>query len=108
MVGEDIRRIYFDLLPPPGDPVQPDAQVTKRRYEVVFRQGELEYVFAGTGGYLVQKSCYNGFRLLWRVSYYEYQEKDGKIYPRGIILDNRKYGYRLIADLKEIQDHESP
>jgi len=101
MVGEDIRRIYFDLTPSPG------AHVKKRKYEIRFREpagaGSMEYIFAGAGGYLVEKNYYEENALNWGISYYEYLERDGRIYPRGIILNNYKYGYRLTVRLKDVQ-----
>jgi hypothetical protein len=94
-VGNDIRRIYFDQLPSPG------ATVWKRTHEFIFRQysgsGYLEYVFAGTEGDLIEKRFFENHQPVWCVSYYEYREQDGKRYPRGIILINYQYGYRLIV-----------
>lgn len=101
-VGEDIRRIYFDLTPSAA------AQIKKRRYQLIFKEpagaGIMEYVFAGTGGYLVEKNYYEENKLDWGISYYEYQQKGGSIYPGGIILNNYKYGYSLTVKLKEIQN----
>lgn len=99
-VGEDIRRIYFDLLP------APEAKVVRRRYAIVFRQahgsGVLEHVFAGAGADLVEKNYYDeNDDLVWRVSYYEYRMADGKRYPQGVILANYRHGYRLTVRPKE-------
>jgi hypothetical protein len=100
-VGEDIRRIYFDLTPSFG------ALVKKKKLKVVFSEpagaGILEYIFAGTAGLLVEKNYYEDGILNWRVSYYEYLQKDGKNYPSGIILENYRYGYNLTIKLKEIR-----
>jgi hypothetical protein len=100
-VGEDIRRIYFDLVP------SPEARVKKKKYKIIFSEpagaGTMEYIFAGAGGYLVEKNYYEGNTLNWGISYYEYQERDGRIYPRGIILNNKKYGYSLTVKLKDVQ-----
>jgi hypothetical protein len=100
-VGEDIRRVYFDLTPSAG------ARIKKKKYQVIFREpagkGVMEYVFAGAGGYLVEKNYYEENALNWGVSYYEYLQKEGKLYPRGIILNNYKYGYSLTVKLKEVR-----
>ncbi len=100
-VGDDTRRMYFDRLP------SPDAKVHGERYRVLFRQeegeGELEYVFAGSDGLLVQKCYYEDGRKVWSASYYEYRRKHGKMYPDGIILEHHDYGYRLVVRLKEIR-----
>ena len=99
-VGEDIRRIYFDLVPPP------DATVRRKKYEIIFSRtleaGRIEHVFAGPGGELVEKRYYRDGTMDWRISYYEYQKQDGKSYPRGIILKNYRYGYRLLVKQKEL------
>lgn len=100
-VAEDIRRIYFDLFP------SVDAKVIKRKQEIIFRQncgkGRIEYLFAGIDVHMIQKKYYENDRLLWKVSYYEYEVKDGKLYPKGIVLDNFKYAYSLTLKLKKIQ-----
>ena len=100
-VGEDIRRIYFDLTP------SLMAHVKKKKYEIIFREsagaGVMEYIYAGAGGYLVEKNYYEENALNWGVSYYEYEQRDGLIYPRGIILNNYKYGYSLTVRLKEVR-----
>ena len=100
-VGEDIRRIYFGLTPSSG------ALVNKKKLKIVFSEpagaGILEYIFAGSAGLLVEKNYYEDGILNWRVSYYEYLQKDGKNYPSGIILENYRYGYNLTIKLKEIR-----
>lgn len=99
-VGIDIRRIYFDLLP------SPNAQPCKRKYDLTFRQpsgsGEMEYVFAGAGRALVEKSYFENDEIIWRVSYYEYREHNEKQYPQGIVFINYKYGYQLTVRQKEL------
>lgn len=101
-VGEDIRRIYFDLIP------SSEAKVKKKRHRIKFSEpfdvGVIEYTFAGTGGYLIEKDYYEEGILNWTVSYYEYQQKCEKVYPSGIILKNYKYGYTLTIRLKEVLD----
>lgn len=100
-VGEDIRRIYFNLTP------SAKAEINKKKFKIIFSEpsgsGVVEYVFAGSGGYLTEKNYYEDDILNWQVSFYEYQEKDGKFYPKGIILKNFKYGYSLTIKLREIQ-----
>ena len=99
-VGNDIRRMYFNLIPPR------EASVWKRKNQFAYWQSEgsgtLEYVFAGANADLVQKRYYEDHVIAWQVSYYEYQEHMGKRYPHGIVLINYQYGYRLTVRLKEI------
>lgn len=101
VIGEDIKRIYFDSAPSSG------AKINRKKFKIIFDQpygpGIMEYVFAGAGGNMVEKNYYEDNTLIWRVSFYEYRQKDGKIYPGGIILNNYKYGYSLTVRLKEIQ-----
>ncbi|RJQ13956.1 MAG: hypothetical protein C4560_13265 [Nitrospiraceae bacterium] len=100
-VGEDIRRVYFDLVP------SSVAQISRKKYQIKFTEpagtGFMEYIFAGAGGRLIEKNHYEDNKLDWRVSYYEYRQENGKIYPGGIILNNYKYGYSLTVKLKEIR-----
>ena len=104
VVGNDIRRIYFDLLP------TPEARIWKSKYTIRFRQsagsGHLEYVFAGTAGDLIEKNYYDDSGLLWRASYYEYREQDGKRFPRGVVFLNYQYGYRLTVKHREFHSWE--
>ncbi|PKL52641.1 MAG: hypothetical protein CVV37_00130 [Nitrospira bacterium HGW-Nitrospira-1] len=102
MAGEDIKRVYFDLVP------SKEAEINRKKFSVIFRQQEgegiAEYVFSGPDQYLTEKTYYEKGGPVWRVSFYEYLNRDGKIYPGGTILKNYLYGYRLIIRLKEVSD----
>jgi hypothetical protein len=99
-VGNDIRRIYFDLVP------GPEASIWKRKYKLIFRQssgpGHLEYIFAGTNGDLIEKNYYDEGGIVWRASYYEYRDQDGNRWPQGIVFIHYQYGYRLTIRQKEL------
>jgi len=99
-VGNDIRRIYFDLFP------SEKARVWKGKYKVNFWQpydsGVMEYEFAGEGRQLVEKVYYENDEIIWRISYYEYVVRNGKHYPQGIIMTNYRYGYQLTVRQKEL------
>jgi hypothetical protein len=103
-VSEDIKRIYFERVPPP------ESKMIPGKYAVIFRApkdgGFLEYVFAGRDRFLVEKSYYVNGRKLWSVSYYEYASKEGKIFPAGIMVRHYRYDYRLTVRLKEIRESE--
>lgn len=99
-VGKDIERVYFDLAPPAG------AEVKRRRREIVFRSadetGMTEHAFAGEGPDLVWKRRRDGGGAAeWKVSYYEYVDVPGGRLPRGVVVDNYRYGYRLVVKMKE-------
>lgn len=100
-VGNDIRRIYFDLVP------GPEARSWKRKYTQIFRQpsgpGFLEYVFAGRDGDLIEKRYYEEDGIVWKASYYEYRDQDGKRWPQGIVFIHYPYGYRLTVRQKEFR-----
>lgn len=101
-VAEDIRKIYFNRLP------SESSKVYKKKNEIVFVQDEagtiIEFVFAGPGNLLVEKRCIVDNDVIWKVNYYEYRQINGKLHPGGIILENIKYGYKLIMRLKEIRE----
>jgi hypothetical protein len=101
-VGEDLRRVHFDLVPSAA------AEVERTKLAVIFRQqegkGTVEYVFSGPDRFLTEKTYFEDGNPVWKVSFYEYIEKDGKIYPGGTVLKNYLYDYRLIIKLKEISD----
>jgi len=100
-VGNDIRRIYFDLVP------GPEARSWKRKYTQIFRQpsdsGYLEYVFAGRDGDLIEKRYYEEDGIVWKASYYEYRDQDGKRWPQGIVFIHYTNRYRLIVRQKEFR-----
>lgn len=101
VVGEDIRRIYFDNVP------SGEAKAQKDRYKVIFSEpsgpGVIKHIFAGRGPQLIEKRYYEKNRLLWSVFYYEYRKDHGKFYPAGVMLRNYRFGYNLIVRLKEVR-----
>lgn len=99
-IGEDIRRIYFGLIP------SADARVKHRGTRIIFREragaGVMERVFGGAGGYLIEKRYTENGVLVWRVSYHAYTAAGGKVFPQGMVFEHRRYGYRLIVTVKEV------
>ena len=100
-VGEDIRRIYFDLVP------LAQAKIKKDKYRIIFSQpsgaGQMEYIFAGRNHWLIEKHYSEKNRKLWSVFYYDYLMDKGKLYPSALILKHHRFGYNLIIRLKEIR-----
>lgn len=100
-VGEDIRRIYFDLVP------SSQAKIEKEKYRIIFSQpsgaGIMQYVFAGSHHWLIEKHYFEKNRKLWSVFYYDYLLDKGKLYPAGLILKHHRFGYNLIIRLKEVR-----
>lgn len=100
-VGEDIRRIYFDLVP------LAQAKIKKEKYRIIFSQpsgaGQMEYIFAGRNHWLIEKHYSEKNRKLWSVFYYDYLMDKGKLYPSALILKHHRFGYNLIIRLKEVR-----
>lgn len=100
-VGEDIRRIYFDLTP------SAQAKIKKEKYRIIFTQpsgaGLIKYVFAGSHHYLIEKHYFENNRNLWSVFYYDYLLDRDQLYPAGLILKHHRFGYNLIIRLKEVR-----
>jgi len=98
-VAADIRRIYFDLLPPPG------TEPRKGEYRVIYGsatpKGYQEQIFAGIDGDLTEKRFYADQFISWQVTYHDYKSIGGKRYPQGIVLTNYKDGYQLVIREKE-------
>jgi len=100
-VGDDIRRVYFDIAP------SESAKVIKERYRIIFKEqkgsGYIDYMFAGKDRYLVEKRCYENNKRLWTVFYYGYILKEGKLYPAQVLFKHHRFGYNLIIRLKEVR-----
>ena len=100
-VGEDIRRIYFDLSP------SAQAKIVKEKYRIIFSQpsgsGQMQYIFAGPQHWLIEKHYSEKNRKLWSVYYYDYLMDKGRLYPSALILKHHYFGYNLIIRLKEVR-----
>lgn len=100
-VGEDIRRIYFDLIP------SAQAKIEKEKYRIIFSQpsgaGKMQYIFAGPQHWLVEKHYSEKNRKVWSVFYYDYLMDQNKLYPAGLILKHHRFGYNLVIRLKEVR-----
>jgi hypothetical protein len=100
-VGEDIRRIYFDMVP------SADAKIEKEKYRIIFTQpsgsGQMKYIFAGIHHWLIEKQYSEKNHKLWSVYYYDYLMNRDKLYPAELILKHHRFGYNLIIRLKEVR-----
>ncbi len=98
-VGQDIRYIYFDWTPETID------KIKHGKYELKLIEktdnGRIEYTFAGYDRQLVEKRVYRGWKRLSRVRYFDYTTGKQGIYPKGIVLKNGKFRYRLIIRVKQ-------
>ncbi len=99
-MGRDLRRIYFGWVPPE------EAMVKHKRNQLVFKSkqnGEtVEYTFSGARHLLTEKHFSSGWKTRCIVRYYDYEEMDGRLYPKGIILYNKEFHYRMVLRLKAL------
>ena len=100
-IADDTRRMYFDLLP--GKDALADSQSNMIRFIEKTRAGKLIRTFGGDPGVLLEKRLSGWLGTNWKVRYFEYALKDGKQYPRGIILNNGRYHYRITVRNREWQ-----
>lgn len=98
-VGHDIRRIYFDHIPPEN--ATPRMGRDRLVYGGGTPLGYQEHIFAGAGGDLVEKRLYDDQLISWRVGYYDYRERGGKRSPGGIVITDYRSGYQLTIREKE-------
>jgi len=99
-VHDDIKRIYFNRSP------AKNTRALRAGDEVFFveRNGSLETrLLFNKQEQLLAKRHYEKGKIVWAVFYENYEEREGKFYPRKIILKNYRWGYRLDVDLKEIR-----
>jgi len=93
--GQDIHNIYFDLVP--SENADANASETKVTFTQKTADGTVEYQFGGLPAVLLQKRLRGFFGDIWRAQYYEYSLQDGTLYPRGIVMDNSRFHYRIIV-----------
>ncbi len=101
-VAEDIRRVYFGLVPPEETPVYRG----RRRMYFYSESGsgeETVYRFGSPDHVLLDKTRLRDHVGLWRVSYYEYRSTSEGYLPAGTVLENWEYGYRITIRLKDIR-----
>lgn len=99
--GADLQRAYFDWLPPAG------ATCRRAQGRLIFTAaddaGRTEFRYAGRDGFLAEKVRIEDRRVRWKVEYRDYRRgADGWI-PAGIVIHNRRYGYRLVAKAKDLE-----
>jgi len=94
-MGDDIRRMYFDLLP--GHSAAAQIERTDVKFTQKEPGGRLVYEFGGRPGVLLEKKLIGFFGAVWRVRYYRYESQGASLYPRGIVMDNSWFHYRIIV-----------
>jgi hypothetical protein len=88
-ISDDIGKLYFNLVPPPG------ATVKQRGNRLVFRGECSEHEFDLVTGQLVRKEVWNaGSRST--LIFGDIRQEGGYSVPGAMTLVNHRYGYRLI------------
>ena len=95
-IGADLRRVYLNWTPPE------DAEVKQKNDRFIFEQDGVKWVFSGEQQLLTEKRFSPGWRTHAVVNYFNYEEVDGKLYPMGVVLHNKRFHYRMIFHVKEI------
>jgi hypothetical protein len=100
-IAHDIQHMYIDLIPASG------AEETIHSKDVKFTQetpdGTVIYKFGGDPSILLEKRLTGFFGTIWRVRYFRYTSESGGLYPRGIVMDNSRYHYRIIVKNRDVE-----
>ena len=91
-VGDSVRRIFLDPEPQETDllRIDPERYVLTRT-----RDGNsIRFILGGEDAQLLEKRC-RGTGERWRIGYYEHRRWQGIPVPGGIVLEDRRAGYRL-------------
>lgn len=93
-LAEDIRRIYFDVLP--GEQAKAEIGGKTVRLTDSGPGGGICYEVGDEPAVLLEKSRPGWFGPDWRVRYFNYERRDGRCFAKGIVLDNHRMHYRIV------------
>ena len=100
-IGHDVANMYLDQIPTDG------AKTEVGSNKIVFSDkqsgGTLVYEFGGGPLVLLDKHLDGWFWTKWRVRYFRYSTEFGGLYPRGIVMDNGHYHYRIIVKNRDVE-----
>jgi hypothetical protein len=98
-VAASVRRIFLAPRPGSGDRLE----IRKRDYRLTRPDPEqVEFRFGGEPPLLLETRV-RGAGGDWRVGYYQYRETSGVPIPAGILLQDRRAGYRLTLWLESVK-----
>jgi len=103
VVASAVRRIF--LAPRPAGDEQLEGSATRYRLRRQQDTDEVTFSFGGAPLQLLAIEA-EGPQEAWRVDYYEYRDQHGATAPYGIILKDRRAGYRLTLWLDEVNYRE--
>ena len=93
-LADDIRRIYFDLVP--DDLAQVDTGRKVVRFTSRGDAGTIRFEYGDDPIVLLEKRHSRWWGTDWRIQYFDYVQRSGRYFPKGIILDNRRFRYRIV------------
>lgn len=93
-LANDIRRIYFDLVPNAhfNVNVKPD----KVCYAGKLSGTKIKYEFGDAPTVLLTKSQPGLFGPSWVVNYFDYEHRNGQFFAKNIVMDNHQLHYRIV------------
>lgn len=103
-VADSVRRIFLAPQPSPNDALRIGGEI----YRLSRLEGDrrLQFTFGGPGALLQEKTAEGGGED-WRARYYEYRPVEDTFFPGGIVLQDRRAGYRLTLWMEEVnQSHD--
>jgi hypothetical protein len=100
-IGHDIGNMYLDQIP--VEAAKTEIGSNKIVSSEKESDGTLVYEFGGGPSVLLEKHLDGWFRTKWRVRYFRYSAEFGGLYPRGIVMDNGRYHYRIIVKNRDVE-----
>ena len=99
-VADSVRRIFLAPEPSPDDSVERTSTtylLTRKRGD----DGTIRFTLGGVDAQLLEKS-FQGAAESWQVRYYQYQRQQGLLFPGGILLEDKRAGYRLTLWIESV------
>ena len=100
-IALDTRRMYFDLVP--GRAATVEVRPAFVRYSLPTPEGMLVYEIGGKPSVLLEKRLEGFWGTRWRIRYFDYSDDAAGRHPRGVILDNSQFHYRIIVKNRQWQ-----
>jgi len=95
----DLTHAYLDWQPPDGTPHA--VKGGRLVFTAADASGVTEYRYAGRDARLAEKIRVEKGRRVWSVAYRGYAAGVGGLVPTGLVIENRRYGYRLVVSARE-------
>lgn len=99
-LAQDIRSMYFDLVPDQAARVRIGAR--RVRYTEDRGDGKTEFIMGGADGVLLEKRLTHWRWPVWRIKFYDYTPAAEGVFPRGMVLDNARYHYRVVVKSRSL------